>query len=106
MITDPQIKRFCNERVRLAADRLARLYNLCRTVRDEWTAQDMGTAIPDTAELVDDGAAVDGRPEISGADVHAIKDRVVELIALLEANGNAKLDEVLRVAVNTRATDN
>ncbi|KKN49380.1 hypothetical protein LCGC14_0643560 [marine sediment metagenome] len=100
MITDPQIKRFCNEQVRQAADRFGQLYNWCRAVRDEWTAQDMGTAIPNTTEVIDDGADFDGRPIITGADVHAIKDRVLELITLMEATSNEKLNEVLRVAVN------
>ncbi len=99
-IDDPQAVRFCNKRVRQAADRFGQLYNWCRAVRDEWTAQDIASMIPNTSEAIDDNADVDGRPVITGADVHAIKDRVVELIALLEAGGNVKLNEVLRVAVN------
>jgi len=103
-ITDPQAVRFCNTRVRQAADRFGQLYNWCRSVRDEWTAQGMASLIPDTAEAIDDNADVDGRPLITGADVHVIKDRVVELIALMEASSNEKLNEILRVAVNTQVT--
>lgn len=99
-ITNPQAVRFCNERVRQAADRFGQLYNWCRAVRDEWTAQDIASLIPNTTDLVVDGSATDGRPPITGADVHTIKDRVLELITLLEADSNAKLNEILRVAVN------
>jgi hypothetical protein len=100
-ITNPQAVRFCNERVRLAADKFAQLYNWCIAVRNEWTAQDIASLIPNDASAIIDGAQTDGRPLITGADVHTIKDRVVELIGLLEANTSEKLNEILRVAVNT-----
>ena len=100
-IDNPQVVRFSNERVRQAADRFGQLYNWCKAVRDEWQAQGIGALIPnDPAEEILDGAQTDGRPLITGEDVHVIKDRVLELITLLEANGNEKLNQILKVAVN------
>lgn len=99
-VTNPQAIRFCNERVRQAADKFAQLYYWCSIVRDEWLAQDIGSLVPnDTSEIID-GAQTDGRPVVTGADVHTIKDRVLELLALLDADSGAKLAEVLSVAVN------
>ena len=100
-ITDPQAIRFANERVRVAADRFAQLYYWCGIVRDEFIAQDIASLIPDSADVIIDGSATDGRPIITGADVHNIKDLVVEFIGNLDANTAWKLNEVLSVAVNT-----
>jgi hypothetical protein len=99
-ITDPQAVRFCNERVRQAADRFGQLYNWCCSVRDEWTAQDIAFLIPNDSSMIVDGSQTDGRPLIFGDSVHTIKDRVVELIALMEASDNEKLNQILSVAVN------
>ena len=100
-IINPQAVRFCNERVRQAADRFAQLYYWCSIVRDEWTAQEMASLIAnDSAAEVIDGAQTDGRPIINGEDVHIIKDRVLELLNLLDANSGEKLAQVLTVAVN------
>lgn len=101
-ITNPQAVRFCNERVRRAADRFAQLYYRCCVLRDEWTAQGMASLIPnDAGSEVIDGSQTDGRPIITGADVHNMKDRVLDLLNLLDADGGAKLAEILRVAVQT-----
>lgn len=98
-IDTPQVRQFCNERVRKAANLLAQLYNWSRSVRDEWTAQDMASQITNSPDdTIIDGAATDGRPPLTGEDVHNIKDLVVAFIADLEANTNAELNEILRVA--------
>lgn len=99
-VTDPQAVRFCNERVRPAADRFAQLYYWCVSLRDEWTAQDIAGLIPNSTDVVLDGSATDGRPIITGADVHAVKDRVVEFLDNLDADTAAKLNEILAVSVN------
>ena len=63
-------------------------------------AQDISTLIPNSTETIGDGADVDGRPVITGADVYAVKDLALALITDLEANGSAKLNQLLCVAVN------
>jgi hypothetical protein len=100
-ITDPAAVRYCNERVRPAADRLAQAYNYAKSVTDEWVANDLGTDIPNNAaDTVVDGAETDGRHVISGEDVHDLINRLNELITDYEANTNAKLNTILQVAVN------
>ena len=99
-ITDPQAIRFCNERVRVAADKFGQLYNWCVSVQNEWAAQGIGALIPNDSSPIIDGAQTDGRPLITGADVNTLAARVTEFISLLEANTNAKLNHILKVAVN------
>jgi len=99
-ITNPQAVRFCNERVRQAADKFGQLYNWCTAVQNEWAAQGIGALIPNDASAIIDGAQTDGRPLITGADVNTLAARVTEFTNLLEATSNEKLNEILKVAVN------
>lgn len=99
-ITNVEAVTFCNQRVRVMADLLARAYYLSKIVANEWNANAMASLIPNTSEVVNDGSAVDGRHEITGADATAIVTRCNELIADMEATSNAKLNTILAVAVN------
>jgi len=99
-ITNPQAVKFCNERVRVAADRFGQLYWWSKIVAQEWTAQGIGALIPNDASVVMDGSATDGRPIITGADVNTLAARVAEFVALLEAGGKEKLDQISKIAVN------
>lgn len=91
--------RFSNERVRVAADKLAQAYLLAKAVAAEWTANNLGELFP-LADIVVDGSAVDGRHPITGNDATLLMARLNELVADYEANNNAKLNTVLNVAVN------
>lgn len=100
-ITNAEAVRFCNDRVRMAADMLGQLYYTAKSVSNEWTANSLGTLIAyDNADLVVDGSAVDGRHPISGIDVNNLITRLNELVTDMEASSNAKLNTVLAVAVN------
>jgi hypothetical protein len=99
-IDNPEAVRFCNEKVRVAADRLAQAYYFARQVRDEWYANNMGALLPVDGGEVMDGAHADGRHVITGNDATNLIVRCEDLIADLEANANAKLNTVLGVAVN------
>lgn len=99
-IDNSQAVKFCNERVRQAADRFAQLYWWSKIVAQEWTAQGIGALIPNDASIVIDGSATDGRSVLTGIDVNLLAARVSEFIALLEANANAKLNQIHKVAVN------
>lgn len=101
-ITNPEAVKFCNERVRTAANKLAQLYYSAKSVSQEWTANDLGTIIAyDNADLVIDGSATDGRHPISGIEVNNLITRLTELVADMEASSNAKLNTVLAVATQT-----
>ena len=99
-ITDPEAVRFSNEKVRVAADRLARAYYFGKEVVSEWYAVSMASKIPNTTDVIIDGSAVDGRTTITGADVTNLITRLTELITEYEADSNAKLNTVLKPEVN------
>ena len=94
--------KFSNEKVRVAADRLARAYNFAVQVVDEWNALGGATFIPNDSQSVVDGSASDGRPQITGAMVNNIINRLSELKTDYQATSSAKLNTILQVAVNTR----
>ena len=101
-ITDPEAVRFCNEKVRVAADKLAQAYHFAKQVTQEWTANNLGETIAyDNSDLVVDGSETDGRHPISGVDVNNLITRLNELQTDYEANANAKLNTILNIAVNT-----
>lgn len=99
-ITNPEAVRFCNEKVRVAADKLASAYTFAKQVQAEWFANSMASLIPNDASPIIDGSATDGRHPITGADATNIITRCGDLITDYEANTNAKLNTVLGVAVN------
>jgi len=99
-ITNPEAVRFCNERVRVAADKLATAYLFAKAVSAEWYANNLGELLPVSADPVIDGSAADGRHPITGNDVSNLITRLSELVADYEANDNAKLNTILGIAVN------
>ena len=100
-ITDPEAVKFCNERVRVAADKLAQAYQFAKLVTQEWYATNMSKKLAfDNADTVVDGSKDDGRHPISGIDVNNLITRLTELVADYEAGSNAKLNTILKVAVN------
>lgn len=99
-ITDVQAVKFANERVRPLADRLAQSYAICKAIVAVWTAQGLSASFPnDTSEVIDN-ARQDGRPVITGAMVNSAVAFAQSLIADYEANSSAKLNGILRIAVN------
>ncbi len=101
-IDNPQAVRFCNEQVRILADTLLTALRTAEAVREFYYAHpDLGTLFYQNAsEVVEDGSATDGRPRMTGNDVLALITRADELSADYRANNNAKLNTVLRAAVN------
>lgn len=100
MVTDVNAIRFCNTRARVVADMMAKLYYEATLVVNEWNAQGLSALIPNDTTVVSDGAAIDGRPQITGAMVTNIVTRCQERITDMTATSNAKLNTVLAVAVN------
>lgn len=100
-ITNPQAIAFCNEQARPAADRLAKAYFDALRVVDVWNSFGGSALIPNTTDLVADGSTTDGRPPVTGAKINSVITRLLELTTDYEAAGNAKLNTILQVAVNT-----
>ncbi len=96
-----QAVKFCNESIRVAADKLAQSY-FANQVLDEWYARNLGSVIPVDCGEIEDGAAVDGRPVITGNEVHLMMSRISEIVADYEASNNAKLNTILQVSPNQK----
>ena len=99
-ITNAEAVKFSNEKVRIAADKLAQSYYFAKEVMNEWYANNMGELIPVDGGNIEDGAATDGRHVITGNDATNVINRCSELVTDMEAGSNAKLNTVLGVAVN------
>lgn len=102
-ITDPQAVKFANEKVRVTADLMAQLYYTCKALVNDWNATGLSAKITNTADLIVDGAATDGRNPLTGAQATNIITRAMEVIADYEAGANGKLNTVLAVKVNGAA---
>lgn len=100
-ITDPYAVAFSNEKIRQGADRLAQMYYMAKAITQEWTANpQLATAIAyDNPGVIVDGSATDGRNPVTGIEANNIITRLGEFVSDMEANGNAKLNTVLGVAV-------
>ena len=99
-VTSQEAIKFCNAKVRVAADKLAQAYYFAKLVQQEWFATSMASGIPNDASPILDGSATDGRHPITGASATAIVSRCMDLVSDMEAGGNAKLNTILAVAVN------
>ena len=103
MINNPVAVKFSNERVRPAADTIARAYSAAKGILAMWSAQKMGTRITDTTDVIIDGAKQDGRLSISGADANRIIEALSTIVTALDgvaSDGNTHITNALRVAVN------
>lgn len=99
-ITNPEAVRVANQKIRPLADAFGQLYFLCKQMQAEYVAQDWASLFPDTADVVVDGSATDGRNQILSSDVRRVIDRTSEFITNLEATSSTKLNQILTVAVN------
>ncbi len=99
-ITNPEAIRFTNEWARPKADVLAQNYYAAKRLVNEWNSKSISSIIPNNTNEIIDGARVDGRHAVTGADITAIVTRCQEVIADYEATANAKLNTVQKVAVH------
>jgi len=99
-ITNPTGIKFSNEKIRRAADQLAKCYYFAKSLVDEWYSTNMGSIITVDGGTIEDGSETDGRNVITGNDATNVVVRCTELIADFEANNKAKLNTVNKVAVN------
>lgn len=101
-ITNPTAVTYSNEKLRVTANKLAQAFNFINAAINEWDALDMGSIITDySTNIMEDDADTDGRPVVSGQDLNDLKDLMDEFRNNFTANTNAKLNMVLKVAVNT-----
>lgn len=103
-ITDPNAIAFINQRVRPLADLRAKLYFLSKITAAEFTAKGLSSTITNDSSVVNDGSQLpggDGRTSITGADVNVLLALTNADVTANEASSNLKLNQTLKVAVNT-----
>jgi hypothetical protein len=100
-VTDTTIVRFANEQTRIYAECHTRVYYKSVGMLDEWNALDMAAVVPNDDSPVIDGSAEDGRPIITGADIHGAIASATVLVGDMQANNNANLNDLLRIAVRS-----
>lgn len=87
-ITDPIVIAYLNERVRPRAEQIRALLHRLQDDRAEWLAENIGSLVPDTADIIQDGRAAEGVAQLTGAEFRTIVvDRYGELLNILEATG-------------------
>lgn len=99
-INNAEAVRFCNERIRIAANKLNDAYRFAKAVEAEYYANNMGTLFVADEGPVVDGSASDGRHPIGANEVLLMITRLTEIVTDYEANTNLKLNTILAVATN------
>jgi len=108
--TNPQAVQFTNTRARPMADMLYSAYLTCKSFVDQWNADNVAAVIPNDATIIADGAATDGRAQVTDAQITNMVTRAMEFINWMEQGlvaspftgtvTNATLNTVVGVQVN------
>lgn len=99
MASTPQQVYVVNK-LRPAGDRLGKAYVYFKALQVEYTANGWGSLFANTATPIDDGAAQDGRPVLTEANVLAFFTLLTAYITFMEQTGAANLNLVLKVGPN------
>lgn len=97
--TNPQAIRFSNERARPLCDRLAQAYHFASELQKQIAAEGIEGLFSKDGDVIDDGAAVDGRSPLTNDDVKGVLNAIDTYVQFLDGNPVVR-DLVLRVAVN------
>jgi hypothetical protein len=100
MITDPQSITFSNSQLRPTADRLAGSVLDIQSLLAQWNSKNLAATITNTDDVIEDGSAVDGRTQLTGADENTFIAGLAQIQAILQANNNALLNNLFKIAVN------
>jgi hypothetical protein len=99
---------FANNYARRVADDVVSCYLTLKRIKQVWDGQSVGTVIPNTADLIQDGATsavgtADGRAPVTNAQINVLISNCVTLIAQFEANSNLILNQFQQVQVNAKS---
>lgn len=87
MLDNPQVTRFCNEGLRVAADKFGDAYYAAKALCESFDATNMAALLGADSQfsnLIVDGSATDGRPQISAGGVALTITNIKSLITQLE----------------------
>lgn len=99
--TNPQAIAVSDQKLRPLADRFGQLYNLCKALQAEGTANRWDLLFPNDATPLGDTAAVDGRAVITNADLTALIAIVTTFVTYMEASTNANRNLTMKIGPNT-----
>lgn len=99
-IVDPQSITFVNTQVRPLADRVSQMYWFAKSVLQQFNANGLASTITNDTSVVVDGAAVDGRTVLTGADVNVFLSLMQGIVTNFEATSNLQLNQISKPAVN------
>lgn len=101
-VTNPTAIKFCNERARVAADRMLQFYWFCKALKIYYLANpSLASLIPnDATAIIVDGQAEDGRSQLTGADIQTMVTNINTFIASMEASSNVLLNNYAKISVN------
>lgn len=99
--TNTRAVNVANTKIRPLMDRFGQLYNLCKALAAESGAENWpGLFLPNDATVIADGSDVDGRAQISNADINSAIGIAGTFITYMEQTSNANRNTVMKVAVN------
>ena len=109
--TNPQAVNFANTKIRPMSDLLYTAYETAKSVVQQWNSQNVAAVIPNDTTVIADGAATDGRAQITDAQATTIITRCQDLINWMEGStaiaagdgSKAVLGTVAAVEVNGKA---
>ena len=103
-LVNPQLVKFCNERLRHFADYEIGAYREAKILVAYAGAADIPKILmsADPADLVMDGSEIDGRGRLSAGEILACLADAKAFVMDYEATANAKLLRWLNVSVNPR----
>jgi hypothetical protein len=97
---NPQAIKVANDKLRTLADKFGGVMNLAKALQAEGTAESWLSLFPADAEVVDDGAANDGRAIITNQEFRDFIGDITTFIAWFEANSAVIRNRALKIAVN------
>jgi hypothetical protein len=105
-IDNPQAAKFCNERLRVAANRIISGIRSLRQMSAEYAANGIGPLVGGSQELLDslvvDGSATDGRTPLTGYDVTLAISSANALLTWADGDGAAHLTALTKPTTNSQ----
>lgn len=106
MIEDKQVIAFANSTIRPMSDRLYSLYYFAKSTIEDWNSKGLLALVNAAGPtlVVDDGALIDGRTQITGNDMINIITALTAYVAFVEGGAVATLartDVIAKPHVNT-----
>lgn len=101
MISDPTVISFSNEHTRPFCDKIGSSYFEAKKLLNLYDSKGIEALIlNDPSGYIDDGSDKDGRSQLMGQDIYAIKQIALWIVTNSESDENYTVNMVLKAAVN------